>query len=49
MNNELFVDIRTDEERDDGHLDSALHFELVRLNQGELLTSKKIHSLLDRR
>jgi rhodanese-related sulfurtransferase len=41
MDNELFVDVRTDEEWDDGHLDGALHFELARLEQGELPDLKK--------
>ena len=41
MDNELFIDVRTDEEWGDGHLDGALHFELARLEQGELPELKK--------
>lgn len=41
MDNELFIDVRTDEEWNDGHLNGALHFELARLEQGELPDLKK--------
>ncbi len=41
MGKELFVDVRTEEEWDDGHLDGALHFELARLEQGKLPDLKK--------
>ena len=34
--NETFVDVRTDQEWADGHLDGAVHFDLARLQQGEL-------------
>lgn len=36
MDNELFIDVRTDDEWNDGHLDGALHFELARLEGGSL-------------
>ena len=36
MDGELFIDVRTDEEWDDGHLGGALHFELARLEGGSL-------------
>lgn len=36
MNSETFIDVRTDEEWIAGHLDGALHFDLARMQQGEL-------------
>jgi rhodanese-related sulfurtransferase len=36
MDQELFIDVRTDEEWNEGRLDGALHFELARLQQGQL-------------
>lgn len=35
-NSETFIDVRTDEEWNAGHLDGALHFDLARLQQGQL-------------
>jgi rhodanese-related sulfurtransferase len=35
-NPETFIDVRTDAEWAAGHLDGALHFDLVRLQAGEL-------------
>jgi phage shock protein E len=32
----IFIDVRTDEEWAAGHIDGALHFDLARLQQGEL-------------
>ena len=36
INQETFIDVRTDGEWDAGHLDGALHFDLARMQQGEL-------------
>ncbi len=36
MTPEIFIDVRTDEEWSEGHLEGALHFELARLEQGQL-------------
>lgn len=33
---ETFIDVRTDQEWAAGHLDGAMHFDLARLQQGEL-------------
>ncbi len=33
---EIFVDVRTDEEWSAGHLNNALHFELARMEQGQM-------------
>ncbi len=33
---EIFIDVRTEEEWNEGHLDGAVHFEMVRLQKGEL-------------
>lgn len=33
---EIFIDVRTDGEWNEGHRDGALHFELARLQQGQL-------------
>jgi hydroxyacylglutathione hydrolase len=41
MNSETFIDVRTDEEWNEGHLDGALHFELARLERGQLPDLKK--------
>ncbi len=35
-NQEMFIDVRTDEEWNAGHVDGALHFDLNRLRVGEL-------------
>ncbi len=34
--NETYVDVRTDREWEAGHLDGAVHFDLAKLQQGEL-------------
>lgn len=36
VDHEIFIDVRTEEEWQEGHLDDAVHFELVRLQKGEL-------------
>lgn len=36
MQTETFIDVRTDAEWAAGHVDGALHFDLARLQQGEL-------------
>ena len=41
MDKELFIDVRTDEEWNNGHLDGALHFELIKLERGQLPDLKK--------
>ncbi|MCL5666184.1 MAG: rhodanese-like domain-containing protein [Patescibacteria group bacterium] len=33
---EVFIDVRTDQEWQAGHLDNALHFDLAKMQQGEL-------------
>jgi phage shock protein E len=33
---ETFIDVRTDDEWNAGHLDDALHFELARMEQGQM-------------
>ncbi len=33
---ELFIDVRTKEEWGEGHLDGAMHFDLARLERGEV-------------
>ncbi len=41
MDSETFIDVRTDGEWSEGHLDDALHFELARLEHGQLPDLKK--------
>ena len=41
MNSEIFIDVRTNEEWKDGHLDGALHFELAHLEKGQILDLEK--------
>jgi phage shock protein E len=36
MDSETFIDVRTDSEWSVGHLDGALHFDVARLQQGQL-------------
>ena len=36
MKQELFIDVRTEAEWHEGHMDNAIHFELARLQQGQL-------------
>ena len=36
MNPETFIDVRTDEEWNEGHLLGAMHFELAKLMKGQL-------------
>ena len=35
-NAETYVDVRTDAEWNEGHVDGALHFDVARLKAGEL-------------
>jgi rhodanese-like protein len=45
MNQETFIDVRTDEEWNAGHIDGALHFDLARMQQGSCPTCRKIRRL----